>query len=143
MIIPKLVKQGLGASAIIRDLRGRGLTYRRASMLADVRREVGMFKFGKAVVSLGGDVQIPKSIMVETELSMPRKYRVIGTARYVNPETGYAKYQTISFFDNTLREKDAWADEYIRQQPISESQPEYVVEQLEIFCIEHNEGYTY
>lgn len=143
MVIPKLVKQGLSASAIIRDLRGRGLIYRRMSMLSDIRREVGIFKFGKAVVSLGSDVQIPKRIMVETDLLRARKYRVYGTAKYVNIETGRTTYEPVSFYDNTLRTKDQWSEEYISQKEEAKYREEVVCEGIEIFSVEHNKGFRY
>lgn len=143
MVIPKLVKKGFGRAGIVRYLRGTTGGWHYQTMLGDIRESQGMVKFGKAVKSLGGGVIPAKRIMIETELTAARRYRVFGMAKYVHIETGHIKYELKSFYSNELRTKDDWAKEFIREQPLTESDPEYLPEELDIFSIEHQEGWHY
>lgn len=143
MVIPKLVKKGFSRSGIVSYLRRTTGGWHYQTMLGDIRETQGIVRFGKAVKSLGGGVIPAKRIMVEADLSAARRYRVFGMGKYVNVETGFTKYKPVSFYANKLRTKDDWAELFKKEQPLTESDPEYLCEELDIFAIEHQEGWHY
>jgi hypothetical protein len=143
MLIPKFIDLGYIGSAIIRELKTSGYSYRYQVMLKDIREQQQISVFGEAVRKLADNVKPPKSIMTETELSAARKYRVFGTAKYVNIETGRTTYEPISFYTDTLRTKEKWAEDYIGQKEESKYREDVSVEGIDIYALEHNEGWRY
>jgi hypothetical protein len=143
MLIPKMIDLGYQGTAIVRELRTMGYGYRYQNMLSDIRTETQISQFGAAVKGLSNDVMPDKSIMTETELNQPRRYRIFGTAKYVNTETGHTTYEPISFYTNNLKSKDEMMQDYIGQKVDSKYREDVSVEGLDIFAIEHNEGYSY
>lgn len=143
MVLPKLVKKGLSTPAIIRYLRGHTGSWSRTVMLGDIREVQGIAQFGKAVKSLSSTAIPVKGIMVEADLKAARKYRVFGTAKYINKETARTTYEPISFYDDTLRTKQDWSNEYIRMKETEQYREEVVCETVDIFAIEHNKGFRY
>lgn len=143
MVIPKLLKKGYSVPAVVRYLRKTTGGWRYQIMLMDIREIRGIQRFGKAVKRLSFTAIPSKRIMVETELRAARKYRIFGTAKYVNKETGRTTYESISFYDNTLRTKERWGEEYMRMKEQAKYREEVVCEELDIFSIEHQEGWDY
>lgn len=143
MLIPQLVGQGLIASAIIRELRSSGYSYRYQDMLKDVREEVSIATFGEGVKRLADNVKIPTTLMTEIELKLNRHYRVFGMAKYVNVGTGYTSYQPISFYDDTLCTKADWSKEFESRYNQSACGQRFRCEGVDIFAIEHMEGWRY
>lgn len=143
MLIPKFIDLGYAGSAIIRELRNLGYSYRNTDMLRDIREQVQIAAFGDAVKNLAGDVIPPNYVMTETLLSQPRAYRVFGTAKYVNVETGRVTYEPVSFYTDTLKSKDDWLNQYISMKEEAAYRSDVSVEGIDIYAIEHNEGWLY
>ncbi|KKN25067.1 hypothetical protein LCGC14_0888500 [marine sediment metagenome] len=143
MVIPKLIKKGYNTVAIGRYLRKTTGTWRRATMLVDIREAKGLITFGKKVQGLSLKSAIPKNLMVETELRGIHKYRVIGMSKKVHVVTGHVKYEMLSIYSTRLKTKEGWSQEFIEKQPLTGSDPEYLVEEVDIFGIEHQEGSRY
>lgn len=143
MLIPKFIDLGYAGAAIVRELRKQGYGYRYQDMLSDIREQAQIATYGDVVKKLADNVKPPRSIMTETELSAPRKYRVFGTAKYVNIETGRTTYEPISFYSDTLRTKEKWTEDYVGQKEESKYREDVSVEGVDIYAIEHNEGWRY
>jgi len=112
-------------------------------MLSDIRESYGVALYGDKIKGLAVNVTPPKDLMVETELRRPRKYRVFGTAKYFNEETGYTMYNPVSFYDDKLRTKEQWEREFIRQKKVSTTEDVFSIEELDIYSIQHYEGAFY
>jgi hypothetical protein len=143
MLIPKFIDLGYAGSAIVRELRKQGYGYRYQNMLSDIREQTQIAIYGDVVRKLADNVKPSQGIMTETELLAPRKYRVFGTAKYLNIETGRTSYEPISFYTDTLRTKQQWVEEYVGQKEESKYREDVSVEGIDIYAIEHNEGWRY
>jgi ATP phosphoribosyltransferase regulatory subunit HisZ len=143
MLIPKMIDLGYAGNAIIRELRNLGYGYRYQNMLADIREQTQIAAFGASVKNLAEDVYPSKAIMTDAELSQPRRYRIFGTAKYVNVETGIVTYEPVSFYTDTLNTKQGWMQEYITVKEEAKYREDVSIEGLDIFAIEHNTGFSY
>lgn len=143
MVIGSVIPMGWSSRRIINYLGRVSGTYRRTDMLRDIREFRDLHTFGASVQELAVNVRPPTAIMVETELTRPRKYRVFGRAKYVDRETGHTTYKNVSFYDDTLRTKEQWAEEFTRQKEEGAYRVGDSVEEMDIYAIEHNEGVPY
>lgn len=143
VMLPAYVKQGLNVTQTIAAMKIRGYTYSRTAMLSDYREAAARFKFSPRVIDFSNTRKPIRAIMSEVELSRARRYRVFANVKYVNSETGRVFYQDISFYDNTLRTKNQWAAEYLRQKQEASYAPELEVSEISIKEIQHQEGWTY
>lgn len=143
LLIPNLVGQGLGANAIIRQLRGMGMGYRRINMLADVREFAGLIRREVAARSTPVGEKPKPGVMVEMELKRPYKYRVFADVDYEDIETGAIQSQTVSFYTDELKPFDDWVEDYIADIEKEKYRPDVFVARMEIKGIEHAKGWEY
>lgn len=143
MIIGKRVALGWSSSRIVKDLVKTSGSYRRIDMLRDIREIQDVEAFGSKVRDLAVNVRPSQDIMVEMELTRKRKYRVFGRVKTVDIDTGYVRYEIKSFYSDSLRTKEQWGEEFLRQKRISDSDPTVAVEEMDIYAIEHYEGMPY
>jgi len=99
-MIPSYVRQGFSANAMILDARKYMPMYQRSTMLQDIRQFQGLFVGEKTQGALTRDKSIPLSKMPAVDYGDRPKYRVYGTAQFINPETNEVKSAPISFFTN-------------------------------------------
>jgi len=142
-MLPAHVKAGYSASKVIATWKLRGLTYRRGTMLADYRDAANRLNFSPKVIDYVGSKKIPKSIMSETELKRNRRYRVFANVKYVDSETGRTTYKGVSFYDNTLRTKEGWGQEYIKQKQTAAYEEQLEVAEISITEVQHQKGWKY
>jgi len=143
MVIGAVIPMDWSSRRIINYLAGTVGTYRRADMLKDIREARGIYTFGSKVKGLPINVLPPTDMMVETALKRPRRYRVFGMARHEDRGTGRISYRDISFYDDSLRTKEQWEKEYIQQKEKAEYEVGEIVTGIDIFAIEHQEGWRY
>ena len=143
MVIGAVVPMDWSTRRIINYLAGTVGTYRRTDMLKDIREAKDIYTYGSKVKDLAINIRPPTDIMVETKLKRARRYRVFASARHVNKETGRVSYHNISFYDDSLRTKEQWEDEYIDQKEKDEYEVGETVTDVDIFAIEHHEGWGY
>lgn len=142
-MLPQLYSLGVSANFIIREARKIGVSYRRQTMLSDIRELTGLMAKEAATRSVGSNVLFPKGNMVETDLRRARNYRVFGDVIYTNIETGESRSQVISFYTNDRLSKDDWASSFEEDKEESEYLPEESVSGLTIRSVEHNKGLPY
>lgn len=142
-MMPRLVGYGWSSSKITKWLGGHGATYRRVTMLADIRKFRDMADFSSGTVRYRIDKLFPKSMMGEVDLTRELRYHIYGTGRYTNIETGAVSYRRLSFYDDVRRSKTDWGEEFIRQKLESDSDPLYVVDNITVSYVEHNKGLDY
>lgn len=142
-MMPRLVAYGWSSSKITKWLAGHGASYRRITMLSDIRQFRNMAKFSPRVVKYGSAKIIPKSIMSEVDLSRARRYRVFGMAKYTDVETGAVRYKNVSFYDDTRRSKDDWATEFEDMIKAEDYKPDQAISDVQILHVEHNRGLDY
>ena len=143
MVLGQLVPLDWSTRRIINYLGRSTGTYRRTDMLRDIREAQDIHQFGSSVRDLAINVRPPQDIMVETALTRRRKYRVFGRVKSVDVDTGRVQYEIKSFYTDSLRTKEQWVDEFQRQKQLSDSAPEFAVEEMDIYAIEHFEGMPY
>lgn len=143
MVFPTLARHGWSYARMLRYAKGKGWTYAPKVMSKDIREMRNSAEFGRKVMSLGGDITIPKAAMSPTELRLPRKYRIFGQATYRNIETGELKYVTKSMYDNTLHTKTEWEQDFVGEQLSGETDPLWRPEAFSILEVQHNIGYPY
>jgi hypothetical protein len=85
---------------MILDARKYMPMYQRSTMLQDIRQFQGLFVGEKTQGALTRDKSIPLSKMPAVDYGDRPKYRVYGTAQFINPETNEVKSAPISFFTN-------------------------------------------
>ena len=143
MAIGQVVPLDWATRRIITYLGRTSGTYRRTDMLRDIREAKDIHQFGASVRDLAVNVRPPQDIMVETALTRRRKYRVFGRVKEVDIDTGRVQYKIKSFYTDSLRTKEQWVDEFQRQKQQSDSEPQLLVEEMDIYAIEHFEGMPY
>lgn len=143
MVFGEYVRRGWSSASIIRELAKTTGTYRRTTMLRDIREAQDIEAFGGLVQKLPVNVTPPRDIMVETTLRRRRKYRVFGRVKEINIETGRVSYDNISFYDGKLRTKEQWGNEYLRQKKESDSDPTVTIDEIDIWSIEHDDRFGY
>jgi len=143
MVMPALVKQGLGSNAIINTLRSLGLSYRRIDMLADIREFTGLAKLEGAVLRIGADVIFPQFGMVETGLRRARAYRIFGRVTVEDVETGERDERFVSFYTDTRDTKAGWERSFLEASEGSESRGAQRYIGMQIASVEHQAGWSY
>ncbi len=143
-MMPKLVGFGWSAAHINKWLTGYGASYRKSIFLSDVRQIRQLMEFGSRVVSAPPTAIITKSQMSEVDLKhRERKYRIYATGKYTDMETGRVTYRNLSFYDDTTRSKQGWADEFEQAQLEIASAPGTIVSDINILAVEHNRTQPY
>ncbi|KKN36635.1 hypothetical protein LCGC14_0771580 [marine sediment metagenome] len=142
-MMPRLVNYGWSSSKITKWLAGHNATYRRVTMLTDIRQFRNMAEFGPRVVKYTGSKIIPKSLMSEVDLSRARRYRVYGMAKYTDVETGAVRYKNVSFYADDRRSKDEWSQEFEDMIRAEDYKPDQVISDIKILHVEHNRGLEY
>lgn len=142
-MIPRLVGYGWSSSKIIGWLGDYNATYRRATMLADIRRYTNMQAFGSRVIGYDNEKLFPKSMMGEHDLTRARRYRIYATAKYTDRESGAVSYRRLSFYDDTRRSKTAWGDEFKRMVGTENYMAEFDIDDVDVLYVEHNRGLDY
>lgn len=142
-MIPRLVGYGWSSSKIIGWLGDYNATYRRVTMLSDIRRYTNMQDFGSKIVDYNIEKIMPKSFMSEIDLTRARRYRIYATAKYTDRESGAVSYRRLSFYDDTRRSKTAWGDEFKRMVGAETYMPDYDIDNVEVLMVEHNRGLDY
>jgi len=143
MIMPGFINLGLGGNAIINMLRDRGITYRRQTMLEDIREYSGMMKREAAVRAVDSAVLFPQWPMVETTLKRDRPYRIFGNLTLEDPYTWERKTVRVSFYADERRSKDEWINEFISRFPESTTVKGNVITDMELTSVWHMRGYGY
>jgi len=143
LMIPDLIRRGLGSNAIIRELANITGTWRRSVMLQDIRQFSGLMKLERAVRALSPDRLPTKAHMVESDLRRARKYRVYGTLTVENTETGETTTKTVSMYTNDLKSKTEWENDYLDPHRLQGYTQGITLQGLEIKSIEHNKGFAY
>lgn len=142
-MISQFVGLGLSSNFMVREARRLGISYRRQTMLGDIRELSGLLGKEASVRQLSSSILVPRGVMVETDLRRARNYRVFGDVVYTNIETGVSRDQTISFYTNDRKSKDDWAADFVEDKEESEYLPEESVTGLVIRSVEHNKGLPY
>lgn len=143
LAMPSLVRSGLSSNAIISALRAEGLTYRRATMLSDIRSFSGMLRLEGAVRSLPGDRLPTANVMVESDFRSARRYLIRGRLTVEDTETGEVSERYVSFFSNDLATKDSWSSQFIGQYAGQMYRSGELILDLQIASIEHKAGWEY
>ena len=99
-MIPSYVRQGFSANAMILDARKYMPMYQRSTMLQDIRQFQGLFVGEKSQGVMSRTAAIAESKMPAVDYGDRAKYRVYGTAQFINPETSEVQSAPISFFTN-------------------------------------------
>jgi hypothetical protein len=142
-IIERLAPTGMGANQIIRFAREQGGGYTKTKMLEDIRVAGERFKNEHWVRELQGNQVVPQGLMVETDLTQDRNYRVYGRMSFYDEETDDYYEETRSFYTNDLADLDSWTEDY--NETFSE---QYAAQGIDITgftitAVEHNKGYSY
>ena len=143
VVIRRLAPQGLGANAIMRAMKIKGGTYRKKTMLADIRRETGLHKHEAAIRAVSKNEVVPRAYMEDSDLKQPYKYKIYGKTNYYIPETDSYITKTESFYTDDLAKKGDWEEIY--SESYDRRYPEYDKEfvNFNMTAGEHNEGYSY
>ena len=143
LAIAGFAAEGLTANAIIRQLGNLSLTYRRTTMLLDIREFTGLMRLESTVRRVAWDVVFPQYGMVETYLRRARRYRVHAIAIQVDPRTGEETERNVSFYTNTRGSKNDWYDAFMQEYTGIPGTPSELIKDLEIISVEHQKGWKY
>lgn len=141
--LPSLVRQGLSANSIIEWAKGQGLSFRRQTMLGDIRSVLGVYKLESRVKAIPPDQKPPRYAMVETELPRASAYYVRATATYIDESTGQSWQKPISFYTDESKSLIEWEREFSTAIDENPSQPGQSLSKLTYRSIEHNTGWEY
>ncbi len=142
-MMPRLVSYGWSSSRIVGWLGLHAATYRRATMLRDIRKFTNLVKFSPKVIKAVSDKPLSRSLIIEHDLNRPRNYRVYAQAKYTDLETGKVSYRHLSFYDDTLRSKEGWGEEFERAKQEAEYLPAFSISDVTVLAVEHNRGLPY
>ncbi len=81
--------------------------------------------------------------MTETRLRRERRYRGIGEATYRNRDTGETYTQVISAYSDQFDSKEQFSYDFVGDVAKSEYKPEWAIQSLDWYVIQHNEGWSY
>lgn len=143
LVMPSLVRQGLGSNAIINVLQGLGLSYRRTVMLGDIREFSGLARLERVVMSVASDVLFPQHAMVETSLRRARPYRVFGRLTVEDTTTHEQFERFVSFYADERDSKAGWSEAYVEQWQETESGRLMRAMKMQIASVEHQQGWSF
>jgi hypothetical protein len=143
LLISGLVQKGLGSNAIIASIKEMGLSYRRTTMLADIRVATGLMKLEKAVRNVAPNILFPIYTMVSSQLRRGARYRVYGTLNVLNTKTGEITPRRISFYTDVRQSKAEWAASFLDVYEGEPYEPNQNIFGMEITSVEHQEGWAY
>lgn len=142
-MVPQLYGMGMSFNRMIREARAWGRSYRRQTMLADIREITGMYAKQYFITSMKRDIMPRPGVMVETVLRRASKYMIRATNTYQNRVTGETSVRDIAFYADNRQTLDAYEAGYkaaIRD--MKEYQDEDLLN-MEFKAIFHNEGMPY
>ena len=139
--MPRLVKIGFGSNAIINWLKPKGLSYRRQTMLRDIRTFTGLERMEKAVRLVDPAKLFPQGSMVESSFRAARRYKIHGTIAYIDPETGETVEDHISFYSNQQMTKDQWLKDWFDKAAWTDSKEMAAMHSVTITSVEHQAGW--
>jgi len=141
--IPRLVAQGLGANAIINVWKPLDLTYRRITMLADIRKISGLAKLEKQVRKVAPNKLFPQYAMVESKFRAARRYFIHARMMVTDEETGETVERWVSFFSNQRMTKDQWTEGFLAGYVSAMYGVGMSIESVELASVEHQRGWNY
>lgn len=143
LAIAGFAREGLTANAIVRQLGNLSLTYRRTTMLLDIREFTGLMRLEHTVRTIPWNVVMPQYAMVEVVPRRPRRYRVFGIVTRTDPRTGEETEKAVSFYTNTRGSKNDWYDAFMKEFQGSESEGDWFFTDFEVTSVEHSRGWRY
>lgn len=143
MVFPTLARHGWSYARMLRYAKTKKWVYAPKVMASDIREMRSSALYSRKVMDLSPNVLIPKNIMVETELTMKRKYRIFGLGKYRNVETDRVAYFYKSKYRNELLSKEEYSKEYIAWQNQTRGTGDWLCEDFQIIDLHHFEGYPY
>lgn len=142
--LPKWAKLGWSGARMVSEARRLAIpTFRRADMLLDIRRAKEMFYFAPKVRAFSAVEPISSSLMVQTKLRRPYKYRVYVDFIEIDPEIGVSVKRERSFYTDTLRSKQDYLDTEVEDMMGEDEYRGIEVFKAEVSVIEHNMGAGY
>lgn len=141
--IGSLVGQGLGSNAIINSLISRGLSYRRATMLEDIREFTGLHKLENTVRRLPIDIIFPQHAMVEGAMRRVRRYRVYLKAIFTDTDTGKTQTRSFSFYTDDRDSKEGFVNQFLDEMKKNYKSDFIDFATLSVTSVQHNRGQTY
>jgi len=143
MLMPGMVKEGLGITRIVNRLKGMGFGYRTQTMFQDVHAFKGFLD--KEYLFKGYDRSIfPSTDMyVETPLRRVKGYRAFGEADIFNVRTGESEKRMISMYYDKEKTLDELEEEFLDEKEKARYEPDEIVEGIVFKGIEHNKGFPY
>lgn len=144
LYIPDLIALGLNASGIVREIRriGQG-GYRYQDMLFDIRQERAVEKYQPLVEKLDSTRVIPKSMMIQSPLAKDTNYKITATMNYYDFADSQHKQKFITIWDTERKSKEDYAADYIRSPSALQYERDIEILDIDIFKIEHHEGWSY
>jgi len=142
-MIPDLYRAGMSANKIIREARGMGISYRRQTMLADIRELTGRMTKQYFVERFDPRRIITKGIMTEVELPRAKKYYVIANALYKDLVTGEQFEKNVSFYTNEAKTFEMYEEDYVDWKEEAMYRVDLSFISFKPLCVEHNAGWDY
>ena len=118
-------------------------SYRRTTMLSDIRSTVGLLKGAYQAMRARRDDYFPRNLMQEIDLGRNRRYRVFGQASYMNLDTGQESLKAVSFYTDSLMSPDEWQADFVRRLADYEYGASTSASDLKITGVQHNIGFQY
>lgn len=142
-MVPLWAELGYTFNAMTLKARDLGLSFRRITMLSDIRSVMGLIRGEVAAKGVDPDERYPKTKMVETDLARAYRYRVYGWAEYLNMDTGETDRRRISMYtDEWLSLKDQAAI-WEREQKDEYGEKREIIDSVKFTVVEHNRGLKY
>lgn len=142
-MVPQLYGLARSSNRMIREARALGISYRRQTMLSDIREITGAYAKQYFVTSMRRDVIPRPGVMVETVLRRASKYMIRGTGTYQNRVTGEVSEREMAFYADNRQTLDAYEAGYRKAiRDMKEYQDEDLLG-IEFKAIFHNEGMPY
>jgi len=142
-MIPAWVRMGFSGRRMIREFRGMGFKIGNEQAFKEIREIRGMIVNEARVRALKPETLFPISHMAETELPKPRRYKVIADVEYVSMTTGRTEVKTVSFYSDTRKTVEEWADEFMEHLEEFEYRADFGVNWVSIRAVQHNVGFPY
>lgn len=143
-LMPAWAKRGLSAAAVTREIKSRfGRAYRRTKLLTDYREAQGLITNELGLSKLKKITKIPKNLMTETVLRIPRRYMVIAKAIFTDPVTGVKTEKHISWYTNSSGSTEELVDEYIGKLAPTTYGIDELPSEIQLRAMKHNKALGY
>jgi len=114
-LAPVYVRVGLGANAAFRAFKRAGYTMRRTDWLKTYREQSGLERARPYYESVPRKYSPDPAKLAGWDLKDAPRYKAWGRATFMDIETGDLTEKWISMYDDQLRSKDEYTDEFTRQ----------------------------